>query len=481
MVSGEQPLTRRALHRPQAATRSSLPRPVSRHAHVRPAVVSVQRLTLRLSFEAVAAATAVAFLAGAVTGVAVETADRQDHAAFLQAEAQRERADHAATARLTAGAAQYAAAREHQALAAAQAALVEAQNVMRTAPALVGDTTVDPLDEAVTQLAVLVDSADRALLPAVTTGAEVSIVANAAADLESETDPTPTASTSTPAAAPSTPADRPTAPVSPDAARGAARPEAGATLAAPDGTAAPATEPSTDEAVGSAEAAIDVIENTDGLLAGTGEVLDLDASAALLAAAERVTELSAQVRALSDVVAVELADAEEAARARAAEREAKRIAAEQAALEAARARTAARIAAADGAPNGRIPLRLLCHPQFSDALLRCDAAAALDQLNAAYRAHFGRDLAVSGGYRTLAEQEQVRATKGDLAARPGTSNHGRGLAVDFSGFGAVGQFNDADYLWMVDNGPQFGWVHPRSMGPGGSGPLEPWHWEFGNL
>jgi LAS superfamily LD-carboxypeptidase LdcB len=210
-------------------------------------------------------------------------------------------------------------------------------------------------------------------------------------------------------------------------------------------------------------------------------VLDLDTSGAVLAAAQEVAALSTQVAALRDAVAVELADAEEAAAARRAEAEEKRLAAEAAALQAALARMSTRIAATDAAPNGEIPVELLCRPRFANVLLRCDAAAALDQLNAAYRAAVGRDLAVSGGYRTYAEQLQVRATKGDLAATPGTSNHGRGLAVDFSDFGALGQFDDADYLWMAENGPRFGWVHPAAMGPGGSGPLEPWHWEFGDL
>ena len=45
--------------------------------------------------------------------------------------------------------------------------------------------------------------------------------------------------------------------------------------------------------------------------------------------------------------------------------------------------------------------------------------------------------------------------------------------VDFDGFGGVGQFGDADYLWMKDNAGRFGWVHPSIMEPGGGGPQEP--------
>lgn len=455
MASAEQPLTRRELHR---APRASRGRPGgSAGARAPLPLPHVRRLTLRLSFEAVAAATAVAFLGGAVAGVAIETSARQSQVTAEQAQAQRARADRAATIRLTAASAQYAAVRERQALTAAHAALADAVTVLESAPALVGDATVDPLDDAVVRLASLVESvapADLPSLPPTGPGTDVRTVADRAADAAAAVAPAPLS-----------------APADPSA----------------DDVAALAAAP-TSTRTGTADARLDAAEATAGaeavalaLVDVPADVLDLDASSELLAAAQEVAALAAQVTALSDAVAVELADAAEAAEARRAEQEARRIAAEQAALQAALARMSTRIAATNAAANGQIPLDLLCRPRFANVLLRCDAAAALDRLNAAYRAAFGRDLAVSGGYRTLAEQEQARAAKGDLAAQPGTSNHGRALAVDFSDFGGVGEFDDADYLWMVDNGPQFGWVHPPGMGPGGSGPLEPWHWEFGDL
>jgi len=460
MVPAEQRRqTRRALHRaPGPWSTEGGHRARARDGRAAPVALPRTRwLTLRLSFQAVAAATAVAFLSGAVTGVALETAGRQDAAAQAQAQAQRDRADRAATVRLTAAAAQYAAARQGEALAAAQGALVQAQDVLATAPALVGEATVDPLGEAVTQLSALVASAARPALPALpaaSADAAVTVVANTEA---ADTQATPAPRTrGTGALTPPSPAGG-DADVAADAAR----------AAAPVATSAdPAAEPEA--------AALALVGVPD-------DALDLGTSARLLVAAQQVAALSVQVAALSEAVAVELADAEEAAQARRAEQEVRRIAAEQAALQAAVARMSTRIAATDAAPNGEIPVELLCRPRFASILLRCDAATALERLNTAYRAAFGHDLAVSGGYRTLAEQQQARAAKGDMAAQPGTSNHGRALAVDFSDFGAVGQFDDADYLWMVANGPRYGWVHPPAMGPGGNGPLEPWHWEYGDL
>ena len=195
--------------------------------------------------------------------------------------------------------------------------------------------------------------------------------------------------------------------------------------------------------------------------------LDLTVSAEVLAAARRLTDLSAEAQAAADA----------AVAAAAAEREAARLAEEAARAEA--AALAERVAATDAAPNGRIPTELLCPVEIApDALLRCDAARALDLLAAAYRADVGRDLVVVSTYRSFEAQVAVKAARGGLAAEPGRSNHGRALAVDFAGFGGVGDFSAPAYRWMSEHAEAFGWHHPRAMEPGGSGPLEPWHWEF---
>jgi hypothetical protein len=129
--------------------------------------------------------------------------------------------------------------------------------------------------------------------------------------------------------------------------------------------------------------------------------------------------------------------------------------------------------------DGTVDPALLCPVPFAPgALLRCDAARALDRLNELFRAEHGTDLPVGGTYRTYDEQVRLKAAKGGLAAHPGTSHHGWGVAVDFSGFGGVGQFDQPLYRWMVAHAPAYGWVHPAAMGPGGAGPHEPWHWEY---
>ena len=129
--------------------------------------------------------------------------------------------------------------------------------------------------------------------------------------------------------------------------------------------------------------------------------------------------------------------------------------------------------------DGTIDPALLCAVPFAPgARLRCDAVVALVALNEEFRADHGTDLPVGSTYRTFAEQAALKVAKGGLAAPAGVSHHGWGVAVDFAGFGAVGQFDSPLYAWMAEHGPAHGWEHPSWAGPGGSGPREPWHWEY---
>jgi LAS superfamily LD-carboxypeptidase LdcB len=70
---------------------------------------------------------------------------------------------------------------------------------------------------------------------------------------------------------------------------------------------------------------------------------------------------------------------------------------------------------------------------------------------------------------------QLRRAKGRLAAAPGRSNHGTGIAVDFCG--GVESFGTAAHRWMKARAGEFGWVQPSWARAGGSKP-EPWHWEY---
>lgn len=130
-----------------------------------------------------------------------------------------------------------------------------------------------------------------------------------------------------------------------------------------------------------------------------------------------------------------------------------------------------------GHSNGNIPLSALTTLSWAPGhRLRSDAAAAFESLNQAYRARFGTSISITDSYRTLATQQHLYETKGPgLAAVPGTSNHGWALAVDLGG--GINSFGTAQHVWMVANGPAYGWIHPPWARQGG-GREEAWHFEY---
>lgn len=251
----------------------------------------------------------------------------------------------------------------------------------------------------------------------------------------------------------------------------------GATPEPADAPADPASDAPADPAA--AEAAADPA-------AGTAEDAPVDVPstdhAQVTPTIEEIGTATETLRALLDTSTVAVSvqpgppSAEEVAAQQAAEQAA--AAAQQAAeREAMAAQLAAWATSTAGYSNGNIPAEVLCSPSFAPGhLVRCDAAYHLEELNAAYRAAFGTDISVTSSYRSYASQVSVKASKGSLAARPGTSNHGMGQALDLGG--GINQFGTAQYTWMRENAPAFGWDNPTWARPGGVNP-EAWHWEFG--
>lgn len=126
--------------------------------------------------------------------------------------------------------------------------------------------------------------------------------------------------------------------------------------------------------------------------------------------------------------------------------------------------------------NGQIPSDELCNlPWAKQHKLRADAAIALAKLDVAYNDEFDKDLCITDSYRSLASQISLAARKPGLAARPGSSEHGWGLAVDLCDGGDVAGTPEHD--WLLKNAPRFGWDNPVWARPGGSRP-EAWHWEY---
>ncbi|QAY62458.1 hypothetical protein ET495_03430 [Xylanimonas allomyrinae] len=132
-----------------------------------------------------------------------------------------------------------------------------------------------------------------------------------------------------------------------------------------------------------------------------------------------------------------------------------------------------------GFTNGNVAPEDLCTlPTAPTMRARCDAAEAFGALTAAFRAEFGHDIAVTDAYRSYSEQVAVKASKGFLAAAPGFSNHGWGLALDLGS--GINSYDTAPYAWMKAHGWRFGFFHPTWAEPASPDftKSEPWHWQY---
>lgn len=130
-----------------------------------------------------------------------------------------------------------------------------------------------------------------------------------------------------------------------------------------------------------------------------------------------------------------------------------------------------------GVKNGKIPTSLLrrleTQPQMpeEEQWLFRDAAIGLDAMVRAAEKD-GVKIRLHEAYRTYARQQYFwnlyLSGEGNLAARPGTSNHGLGVAID------VNRKADAKALpWMRVNARRFGWDLPDVLGR-----REPWHYQW---
>ena len=115
---------------------------------------------------------------------------------------------------------------------------------------------------------------------------------------------------------------------------------------------------------------------------------------------------------------------------------------------------------------------------------RDDAADSFNRMNEKYKKeHGGKSIPLGSHYRDFDGQVYQRnkwAAKGKPgnAAKPGTSNHGWGLAIDIK-LNKSNWENEPLYKWLSSN-QQFGWFHPnwatkKAKDDGGN---ESWHWEY---
>src|SRR3712207_3533333 len=117
--------------------------------------------------------------------------------------------------------------------------------------------------------------------------------------------------------------------------------------------------------------------------------------------------------------------------------------------------------------NGRVPSSALQQVGATGHRLWEPAAAQLTRLIQDARRD-GVTIGITDSYRSYEAQVDVARRKGlysqgGLAAVPGTSEHGWGMAVDLD-------LDSTAQAWMRSNGPRYGF-HENT-------PREPWHWGF---
>jgi LAS superfamily LD-carboxypeptidase LdcB len=115
-------------------------------------------------------------------------------------------------------------------------------------------------------------------------------------------------------------------------------------------------------------------------------------------------------------------------------------------------------------------------PTQKDNTMTVKTACAFSRLQAG-AASAGYRLTINSGFRVLARQtyfwncyqEKLSnrpkpwCNNGNKAARPGTSNHGTGIALDLN-------LSTSAYGWMRNNAARYGFIRTVSS--------ETWHWEY---
>jgi LAS superfamily LD-carboxypeptidase LdcB len=117
--------------------------------------------------------------------------------------------------------------------------------------------------------------------------------------------------------------------------------------------------------------------------------------------------------------------------------------------------------------NGKIPENALARVGNTGHKLWAPAAENLNRMIEDAKRD-GVTIGITDSYRPYAEQVDLARRKGlysqgGLAAKPGTSEHGWGMATDLD-------LNSKALSWMRNHADKYGFVEDV--------PREPWHWAF---
>jgi hypothetical protein len=118
--------------------------------------------------------------------------------------------------------------------------------------------------------------------------------------------------------------------------------------------------------------------------------------------------------------------------------------------------------------NGKALGEMTC-VRIDGKLVVTSTAKAFNVMKAA-AANDGISLRINSGFRTMAEQQYLykcyqtkTCNNGNKAAKPGTSNHQNGIAIDI-------HMNSQVYSWLGENASKYGFIRAVRS--------EIWHWEL---
>jgi hypothetical protein len=135
--------------------------------------------------------------------------------------------------------------------------------------------------------------------------------------------------------------------------------------------------------------------------------------------------------------------------------------------------------------NGLIPNKLssrAVNGKTNKPIMLTEVVTDYDKMAAAFASEFPGSQLGGTGMRTFERQVYFWEKDSSKAAKPGTSNHGWGLAVDIHFF--VGNskkkliFGQDEYEWLYANASRFDFENPQwATNPKQGKKAEPWHWE----
>lgn len=134
--------------------------------------------------------------------------------------------------------------------------------------------------------------------------------------------------------------------------------------------------------------------------------------------------------------------------------------------------------------NGKISSSMLVAIPWDKekTLIAAPALKDLTRMNTAFKARFGKNLDIDLAYRTRSTQDYLMKELGPyIAAKPGTSNHGWGMAIDVPETYDY-SFRGKYYKWLKANSKKYNWIHQGYLEEYRNGKLNPyreaWHFEY---